>query len=94
MVVLFRLQIRQALNQQTALQFRQYAEQQCPGSVQAQDVLISQLQEQHFQQYMQQVYQQQVLAQQQHVTAVQLSQTSTYPSAMYRYNMVLFLNQQ
>ena len=64
-MLLCRLQIRQALNQQTAVQFRQYAEQQCPGQPQQQDVLIQQLQEQHFQQYMQQVYQQQVLQQQQ-----------------------------
>ncbi|XP_055878296.1 Golgi resident protein GCP60-like isoform X2 [Biomphalaria glabrata] len=59
------LQIRAALNQQTQAQFRQYAEQQFPNNKSQQDDLIKQLQDQHFQQYMQQVYQQQLLQQQQ-----------------------------
>ena len=72
-----------ALNQQTTIQFRQYAEQQCPNDneqvkqttngrhmiythkhinkhvylimISQQELLITQLQEQHFAQYMQQV---------------------------------------
>ncbi|XP_076852550.1 Golgi resident protein GCP60 isoform X2 [Brachyhypopomus gauderio] len=57
-------QIMAALNAQTAVQFQQYAAQQYPGSPEQQLVLIRQLQEQHYQQYMQQLYQVQ-LAQQQ-----------------------------
>ncbi|XP_064621703.1 Golgi resident protein GCP60-like isoform X3 [Lineus longissimus] len=57
-------EIRAALNQQTALQFQQYAEQQHPKDHEKQEQLIQQLQEQHFQQYMQQVYQHQLLHQQ------------------------------
>ena len=53
-----------ALNSQTAAQFRQYAAQQYPGSSEQQQLLVRQLQEQHYQQYMQQLYQAQ-LAQQQ-----------------------------
>ena len=53
-----------ALNAQTAVQFQQYAAQQYPDSPEQQLVLIRQLQEQHYQQYMQQLYQVQ-LAQQQ-----------------------------
>ncbi|XP_037073452.1 Golgi resident protein GCP60-like [Pollicipes pollicipes] len=52
--------IKEALNQQTATQFRAYAEQQYPGSPEQQTLLIGQLQEQHYQQYMQQLYQQQL----------------------------------
>ncbi|XP_063874742.1 Golgi resident protein GCP60-like isoform X1 [Scylla paramamosain] len=58
-------QIQEALNQQTYDQFRKYAEQQYPGNPEQQAVLIRQLQDQHYQQYMQQVYQQQLLLQQQ-----------------------------
>ncbi|XP_042208402.1 Golgi resident protein GCP60-like isoform X2 [Homarus americanus] len=58
-------QIQEALNQQTYEQFRKYAEQQYPGNPEQQAVLIRQLQDQHYQQYMQQVYQQQLLLQQQ-----------------------------
>ncbi|KAK7070283.1 Golgi resident protein GCP60 [Halocaridina rubra] len=58
-------QIQEALNQQTYDQFRTYAEQQYPGNPEQQAVLIRQLQDQHYQQYMQQVYQQQLLLQQQ-----------------------------
>lgn len=53
-----------ALNAQTAVQFQQYAAQQYPNSPEQQIGLIRQLQEQHYQQYMQQLYQVQ-LAQQQ-----------------------------
>ncbi|CAL8392595.1 Golgi resident protein GCP60 [Gadus morhua] len=57
-------QIMAALNAQTAVQFQQYAAQQYPSSAEQQLGLIRQLQEQHYQQYMQQLYQVQ-LAQQQ-----------------------------
>lgn len=33
-IILFRMQIRAALNQQTAVQFAQYAQQQCPNNKQ------------------------------------------------------------
>ncbi|KAL4238242.1 Golgi resident protein GCP60 [Mactra antiquata] len=69
-------QIRAALNQQTAQQFKQYAEQQCPGNLKQQEDLIIQLQEQHFQQYMQQVYQQQLLHQQQQYQQLQAMQAA------------------
>lgn len=59
-----RQQIMAALNAQTAVQFQQYAAQQYPNSPEQQMGLIRQLQEQHYQQYMQQLYQVQ-LAQQQ-----------------------------
>ncbi|KAG7282047.1 hypothetical protein CRUP_023563 [Coryphaenoides rupestris] len=59
-----KLQIMAALNAQTAVQFQQYAAQQYPSSAEQQLGLIRQLQEQHYQQYMQQLYQVQ-LAQQQ-----------------------------
>ncbi|XP_071162149.1 Golgi resident protein GCP60-like isoform X3 [Mytilus edulis] len=70
------MQIRTALNQQTAVQFSQYATQQCPGNKQQQEELIRQLQEQHFQQYMQQVYQQQLLHQQQQYQQLQQNTSS------------------
>ncbi|KAJ8895072.1 hypothetical protein PR048_000397 [Dryococelus australis] len=54
-----RRQIQDALNQQTYHQFKAYAEQQYPGNPEQQGVLIRQLQEQHYHQYMQQLYQQQ-----------------------------------
>jgi len=60
-----RKQIQEALNQQTYPHFKAYAEQQHPNNPQAQEELIKQLQEQHFEQYMNQVYQQQLLHQQQ-----------------------------
>uniref|UniRef100_A0A8C6KTJ6 Golgi resident protein GCP60 n=1 Tax=Nothobranchius furzeri TaxID=105023 RepID=A0A8C6KTJ6_NOTFU len=63
-VTLTRQQIMAALNAQTAVQFQQYAAQQYPNSPEQQLSLIRQLQEQHYQQYMQQLYQVQ-LAQQQ-----------------------------
>lgn len=64
LVVRPRQQIMAALNAQTAVQFQQYAAQQYPNSPEQQLGLIRQLQEQHYQQYMQQLYQVQ-LAQQQ-----------------------------
>ncbi|XP_063228806.1 Golgi resident protein GCP60 isoform X2 [Bacillus rossius redtenbacheri] len=54
-----RRQIQDALNQQTYHQFKAYAEQQYPGNPEQQGVLIRQLQEQHYHQYMQQLCQQQ-----------------------------------
>ena len=51
--------IQDALNQQTFQQFKSYAEQQYPGNVDQQAVLIKQLQEQHYYQYMHQLYQKQ-----------------------------------
>ncbi|KAI0226191.1 Golgi resident protein GCP60 [Lamellibrachia satsuma] len=74
-------QIRAALNQQTSVQFRQYALQQYPGSPEQQEILIRQLQEQHFQQYMQQVYQQQLLHQQQQRTQLQSMSGTTAVAA-------------
>ncbi|XP_043251285.1 Golgi resident protein GCP60 [Colletes gigas] len=52
-----RRQIQDALNQQTYYQFKMYAEQQYPGNPEQQGVLIRQLQEQHYHQYMQQLRQ-------------------------------------
>ena len=45
------------------LQFKAYAEQQYPSDPDRQAVLVKQLQEQHYRQYMQQVYQQQMESQ-------------------------------
>lgn len=56
-----RRQIQDALNQQTYRQFKIYAEQQYPGNPEQQGILIRQLQEQHYHQYMQQLYQNQAL---------------------------------
>lgn len=56
-----RRQIQDALNQQTFYQFKMYAEQQYPGNPEQQGVLIRQLQEQHYHQYMQQLHQNQLL---------------------------------
>jgi len=55
-----RRQIQDALNAQTFSQFRAYAEQQYPDNPDQQAVLVRQLQEQHYFQYMQQIYQQQM----------------------------------
>jgi acyl-CoA-binding protein len=73
---LHKQQIQEALNKQTYHQFRAYAEQQVPGNPQQQEVLIKQLQDQHFQQYMQQVYAQHMLSQQQ-----QQQQASSQPGS-------------
>jgi acyl-CoA-binding protein len=51
-----RRQIQDALNQQTYYQFKSYAEQQYPGNPEQQGVLVRQLQEQHYHQYMQQLH--------------------------------------
>lgn len=56
-----RRQIQDALNQQTYHQFKLYAEQQYPGNPEQQGVLIRQLQEQHYHQYMQQLHQNQLV---------------------------------
>lgn len=56
-----RRQIQDALNQQTYHQFKMYAEQQYPGNPEQQGVLIRQLQEQHYHQYMQQLRQNQLV---------------------------------
>ncbi|KAI4895468.1 hypothetical protein NFI96_023967 [Prochilodus magdalenae] len=50
-------QIMAALNAQTAAQFQQYAQRQFPSSPDQQRLLVQQLQEQHYQQYIQQAYQ-------------------------------------
>lgn len=47
--------IQDALNQQTYVQFRVYAEDQFPGNPEQQAVLVRQLQDQHYLQYMQQI---------------------------------------
>ncbi|XP_078045617.1 Golgi resident protein GCP60 [Augochlora pura] len=60
-----RRQIQDALNQQTYYQFKMYAEQQYPGNPEQQGVLIRQLQEQHYHQYMQQLRQNQLVAEEQ-----------------------------
>ncbi|XP_046981716.1 Golgi resident protein GCP60 [Schistocerca americana] len=65
-----RRQIQEALNQQTFHQFKAYAEQQYPGNPEQQAVLVRQLQEQHYHQYMQQLYIQQQQQQQQQGRAV------------------------
>ncbi|GBL54886.1 hypothetical protein AVEN_121340-1, partial [Araneus ventricosus] len=60
--------IQEALNRQTFHQFKAYAEKQLPGDPEQQAVLIRQLQEQHYQQYMQQVLQEQLSPSQNHRT--------------------------
>ncbi|XP_012267954.2 Golgi resident protein GCP60 [Athalia rosae] len=60
-----RRQIQEALNQQTYHQFKAYAEQQYPGNPEQQGVLIRQLQEQHYHQYMQQLHQNQLVIEEQ-----------------------------
>lgn len=47
----FRQRIKDALNAQTYEQFLQYAQQQYPGNFDQQAVLIRQLQDKHYQQY-------------------------------------------
>lgn len=75
------MMIRLALNQQTAFQFRSYAEQQYPGSIAEQDYLIAQLQEQHFVQYMMQVYNQQGLSSMATLSSQVTGQTPSTPSS-------------
>lgn len=48
--------LQDALNQQTYLQFRAYAEKQFPGNPEQQGTLIRQLQNEHYHQYMQQLH--------------------------------------
>lgn len=48
--------LQDALNQQTYAQFREYAEKQYPGNPEQQGVLIRQLQNEHYHQYMQQLH--------------------------------------
>lgn len=48
--------LQDALNQQTYLQFRAYAEKQYPGNPEQQGILIRQLQNEHYHQYMQQLH--------------------------------------
>lgn len=50
-----RRQLQDALNQQTYHQFKDYAEKQFPGNPEQQAVLIRQLQNEHYHQYMQQL---------------------------------------
>lgn len=50
-----RRQLQDALNQQTYHQFKEYAEIQFPGNPEQQAVLIRQLQNEHYHQYMQQL---------------------------------------
>ncbi|XP_023334195.1 Golgi resident protein GCP60 isoform X5 [Eurytemora carolleeae] len=59
-----RRNIQDILNKQTFSQFKVYAEQQYPDNPDQQAVLIKQLQEQHFYQYMQQLHQQQAVSSQ------------------------------
>ncbi|KAI1297924.1 Golgi resident protein GCP60 [Halotydeus destructor] len=54
-----RRSIQDALNRQTFAQFSSYAQQQYPSSPEEQGTLVRQLQEQHYQQYMQQLVQHQ-----------------------------------
>ena len=70
-----RLAFKEALNRQTYPQFKAYAEQQYPNSEEQQEHLISQLQDQHFFQYMQQMMQSQ-LDPQQFYANQQLQQTT------------------
>ncbi|XP_053951858.1 Golgi resident protein GCP60 [Anastrepha ludens] len=51
-----RRQLQDALNKQTYQQFKSYAEKQFPGNPEQQGVLIRQLQEEHYHQYMQQLH--------------------------------------
>ncbi|KAH9516754.1 Golgi resident protein GCP60 [Dermatophagoides farinae] len=50
-----RLVIKELLNRQTINQFTTYAQQQYPDSIELQEQLVKQLQEQHFQQYIEQM---------------------------------------
>ncbi|CAN9507445.1 unnamed protein product [Ophioblennius macclurei] len=75
-------QIMAALNAQTAVQFQQYAAQQYPNSPEQQMGLIRQLQEQHYQQYMQQLYQVQLAQQQAALQKQQQQQQQQVDSAV------------
>ncbi|XP_053206422.1 protein TMED8-like [Panonychus citri] len=54
--------IKEALNNQTFVQFKSYAEQQYPNDLDQQKILITKLQEQHYEQYMQQIVQQRLIS--------------------------------
>lgn len=51
----FRRRIKDALNEQTYDQFLQYASQQFPGNPDQQAILVRQLQDQHYHQYIEQL---------------------------------------
>lgn len=75
-------QIMAVLNAQTAVQFQQYAKQQYPDNPEQQQLLIRQLQEQHFQQYVQQALRLQQMAsqkQQEESTVIQTSEALPAP---------------
>ncbi|XP_007244736.3 Golgi resident protein GCP60 isoform X1 [Astyanax mexicanus] len=76
-------QIMAALNAQTTVQFLRYAQQQFPDSPEQQQLLIQQLQEQHYRQYIQQAYQVQQVEQKQQDSAVtQASQVTSHSDDM------------
>ncbi|XP_050989690.1 Golgi resident protein GCP60 [Labeo rohita] len=74
-------QIMAVLNAQTAVQFQQYAKQQYPDNPEQQQLLIRQLQEQHYQQYMHQALrlQQMALQKQQDPNVTQTSEALPAP---------------
>ncbi|KAL2098700.1 hypothetical protein ACEWY4_005180 [Coilia grayii] len=74
-------QIMAALNAQTSVQFQQYAAQHCPGDPEQQKLLIRQLQEQHYQQYIQQACQLQLAQQQQATLDMQQAECAALPPA-------------
>ncbi|RXN20664.1 xanthine dehydrogenase oxidase [Labeo rohita] len=76
-----RQQIMAVLNAQTAVQFQQYAKQQYPDNPEQQQLLIRQLQEQHYQQYMHQALrlQQMALQKQQDPNVTQTSEALPAP---------------
>ncbi|XP_042598511.1 Golgi resident protein GCP60-like [Cyprinus carpio] len=74
-------QIMAVLNKQTAVQFQQYAKEQYPDNPDQQQLLIRQLQEQHYQQYMHQALrlQQMALQKQQDSNVNQMSEALPSP---------------
>ncbi|XP_067311417.1 Golgi resident protein GCP60 [Pseudorasbora parva] len=69
-------QIMAVLNAQTAVQFQQYAKQQCPDNPDDQQLLIRQLQEQHYQQYVHQALRLQQVASKKQLEDSNATQTS------------------
>ncbi|KAG1971547.1 GOLD domain-containing protein [Pimephales promelas] len=69
-------QIMAVLNAQTAAQFQQYAKQQCPDNPDQQELLIKQLQEKHYQQYVHQALRLQQMASQKQQEDSNATQTS------------------
>ena len=59
-LIIIRLVIKELLNRQTINQFTIYAQQQYPDSEELQQQLIKQLQEQHYQQYIEQMMMEQL----------------------------------